>query len=126
MARHWFLTIGGVIGEVESWRPRNCNTEIEYRNSLYNKLEDAFPVPPTKEYGHGRVKADIAFETKVGIELKMNLTSPAKLQRLKGQLDDYARTFGKTIVVLVGKHDRDLVRDLRRAADEYGIGVIEK
>jgi hypothetical protein len=126
MARHLFLTVGAVIQEIESWRPRCCNTEIEYRNSLFEKLEDAFRIAPTKEYGHGRIRADIAFERKLAIELKLDLNTMGKLQRLKGQLDDYAKAFDGTIVVLVGDTERNLVEDLKKKAREYGIQVMKK
>lgn len=127
MGEHFFLTIGGVISEIQSWRPRGCERELDYRDSLFEKLTVSFPrTPPTKEYGHGRVKADIAFGTKIAIELKHDLNTPPKLQRLKGQLDDYAATFNSTIVVLTGDPQRDLVKMLKQAAGKYGIGVYEK
>ena len=126
MARHLFMTTGAVIREIESWRPRKCETEIQYRNSLYDKLEDAFNTPPIKEYGHGRARADIAFKTSIAIELKLDLNTTGKLQRLKGQLDDYAKAFSNTIVVLVGDTDRSLLHDLKKKADEYSISVIKK
>lgn len=126
MARHFFLNIGAVAEEIESWRPRGCTRETEYRDSLYRKLEDAFRTPPTKEYGHGRVRADIAFERKIGIEIKKDLDSPTKLQRLKGQIQDMAKTFDKSVVVVVGDAPKDLLKDLRDTAYEYGVRVIKK
>jgi hypothetical protein len=91
------------------------------------KLTESFPrAPPSPEFGHGRVRADIAFDTKIAIELKHDLDTPPKLQRLKGQLDDYAASFKDTIVVLTGTPQRDLVKLLKQAANKYGIEVIEK
>jgi hypothetical protein len=58
--------------------------------------------------------------------LKHDLDTPPKLQRLKGQLDDYAASFKDTIVVLTGTPQRDLVKLLKQAANKYGIEVIEK
>lgn len=121
-----FLTVGATIEEIGLWRPRGCCSEIDYRNSLFDKLEDAFRIAPTKEYGHGRVRADIAFDRKLAIELKLDLNKTGKLQRLKGQLDDYAKAFDNTIVILVGDTERNLVEDLKKKAWEYGIQVIEK
>jgi len=126
MARHFFMSVANVIGEIESWRPRGCARETDYRDSLYRKLEDAFRTPPTKEYGHGRVRADIAFERKIGIEIKKDLDTPTKLQRLKGQIQDMAKTFDNSIVVVVGEAPRDLLKDLRDTAHEYGVAVIKK
>ncbi len=127
MGEHFFLTASGVLTEIQSWRPRGCERELDFRDSLFDKLTASFPrSPPSKEFGHGRVRADIAFGTKIAIELKHDLDTPPKLQRLKGQLDDYAESFGSTIVVLTGDPQADLVKMLRQAADKYGIDVIEK
>jgi len=127
VARHFFLTVDGVLSEIASWRPRNCVRELDYRNSLYKKLEDAFRTPPTKEYGHARARADIAFDKKIAIELKLDLNTPPKLQRLVGQLDDYSDAFGSTIVVLVGSTDRGLYEDVKKKARDYGnIYVVRK
>jgi hypothetical protein len=128
MGEHFFLTVNGVIGEIRSWRPRGCVRELDYRDSLFEKLTSSFPrTPPSKEFGHGRVKADIAFGTKIAIELKHDLDSPPKLQRLKGQLDDYARNFTNTIVVLTGIPQRDLIKDLKQAAKRFSyVFVVEK
>jgi hypothetical protein len=128
MAEHFFLTVNGVIDEIKSWRPRGCVRELDYRDSLFEKLTTSFPrAPPSKEFGHGRVRADIAFGTKIAIELKHDLDTPPKLQRLKGQLDDYAKSFTNTIVVLTGDPQRDLVKDLNQAAKKFSyVFVVEK
>ena len=127
MAPHFFLTVGSVTKEIGSWRPRNCVTELQYRNNLYVKLEDAFRTPPTKEYGHGRARADIAFEKRIAIELKLDLNSTSKYQRLIGQLDDYSKAFGATIVVLVGDTERGLFEAVKKKARGYGnIYVVRK
>ena len=124
MGKHIFLTTIGVASEIKSWRPRNCHTELEYRNSLLAKLQGAFPIAARKEYGHGRVKADIAFENRIGIELKFNLNSPAKKQRLVGQLNDYRGACKNIIGVLVGKTDPDLYQELSRS--EQDVVLIKK
>jgi len=118
--------VAATIEEINSWRPRGCTKETEYRDSLYTKLQDAFRIPPTKEFGHGMYDADIAFERKLAIELKKDLNSPTKLQRLKGQIEDMSKTFTNSIVVLVGETRKDLLKDLRDTASRYSITVIEK
>lgn len=124
LARHLFLTQAAVAGEIESWRPRNCESELQYRNSLYAKLEDAFRQAPAKEWGHGRARADIAFGNKIAIELKLDFNTTGKLQRLKGQMDDYRKSFSSTIIVLVGQTDRGLYEDLKKSARD--MVVIQK
>ena len=70
--------------------------------------------------------ADIAFERKLAIELKKDLDSPTKLQRLKGQIEDMSKTFANSIIVLVGETRKDLLKDLQGTANRYGIPVVEK
>ena len=121
MAKYTFLTVKNVMKEIKYWRPRNCKTEIQYRNSLFNKIEEAFKIVPVKEYGAGRVRADLAYGKKIAIELKYNFDSTGKYHRLIGQLDDYSREFKNVIVVLVGKTDLGLYKDLKRAAPDIWV-----
>jgi ERCC4-type nuclease len=126
MASYRRVSMKKVVREIEAWRPRRYKRETEYRDKLHQKLEYAFREAPTKEYGHGRVRVDIAFERKIGIEIKKDLTTPTKLQRLKGQIQDMARTFKRSIVVVVGETHRDLMEDLLDTARKYKVTVIKK
>jgi hypothetical protein len=126
LPRHFLLTVAAAVDEINSWRPRGCTKETDYRDSLYDKLQDAFRIPPTKEFGHGVYSADIAFERKLAIELKKDLREPTKLQRLKGQIEDMSKTFTNSIVVLVGETRSDLLKDLRGTANKYNVTVVEK
>src|SRR2546427_4669991 len=86
LATRFFTTLGAVLDEIESWRPHDCFRELDYRDSLHQKLQKVFRKPPVKEYGHGQSRADIAFGTSIAIELKLNLNTTVKLDRLVGQL----------------------------------------
>jgi hypothetical protein len=66
----------------------------------------------TRQYGHGRLRADIVIEEKVASELKYALATKPEYQRLIGQLEDYARWDILLIVVLAGPSDSDLVRQV--------------
>jgi hypothetical protein len=109
------VTPGRVKSLIKSWRPRGCRSEIAYRNSLYRHFEKHFKKPPTKEYGRGRSRVDIAFGRKIAIELKYNLTTTGKRQRLVGQLVDELRgKFGTVFVVVCGDVDKQIFADLNR------------
>ena len=117
VTKYIFTSVSNVVREIRSWRPRECKTEAQYKHSLFRKLSgEVFRDEPIMEYGDGRTRADIAFRKNIGIELKLDLDSTAKFQRLIGQLADYRRVFDNTIVVLVGAHDRGLVKELKSRA----------
>jgi hypothetical protein len=113
-----------VIKVINAWRPRGCKTEIQYRNSLYKKLEATFQQPPVKEYGAGRVRADIAYDNFICIELKFNFRTTGTYHRLIGQLHDYKKAFDNVIIILVGETDPHLFKDLKKAAK--GMVVVKK
>lgn len=126
----------GTVGQaIKRWRPRLCNSEKDYERSLYDYLHRAFPdLQITKQYAKGRVRADIAVEDRVIIEIKHNLDSTAKYQRLLGQLADYKDWNGSCILLITGDSDKNLLKELDRYlrredlhADEDGpITVMQK
>lgn len=125
VAKYFFTSVSNVLTEIRNWRPRGCETESDFKSSLFSKLSGGvFRDEPVREYGFGRVRADIAFGKNIGIELKLDLDSTPKFHRLIGQLGDYQKTFANTIVVLVGESDPNLVKDLRKRA--YPATVVEK
>ncbi len=92
---------GAVVDLIKKWVPGKCNTEKDHENSLYTYLHSELgSVQITKQFGHGRIKADLAVGEKVLLELKHNLDSTAKLQRLIGQPEGY-RELDRTVVVLL-------------------------
>ena len=75
---------------IEKWKPRGCKTEKDFELSLYKFLHDELgDTQITKQYARGRIRADLVVADKVIIELKFNLDSTGKFQRLVGQLTAY-------------------------------------
>lgn len=131
-----FFDSGRMIkGLVEEWKPVGCRTEKAYEKSLYaflhERLED---IQVTKQYAKGRIRADLVVGDEVIIELKNNLNTTAKYQRLVGQISEYKEWDGQILIVLVGSTDPNLRKQLLRyVANDEGntfaterIAVIEK
>ena len=105
---------------INEWRPRACETEKDYQNSLYNFLEEKLPGKNiTKEYGIGRSKVDIAIGKKVFIELKKDIRSTGQFQRLIGQLEIYKNDCDNMLLVVCGKNDNNLMKQLRDKLKTY-------
>lgn len=106
--------VGTVTGLLESWSPVACKREKDFENSLFDHLHAALPnTQVTKQYGFGRTNADIVVAKCVAIEMKHNLDTTGKYQRLLGQLIDYEDWDGRVIVLLTGRNDPELVKRLR-------------
>lgn len=105
---------------INEWKPRACETEKDYQNSLYNFLEEKIPEKQiTKEHGIGRSKVDIAVGKKVFIELKKDIKTTAQLQRLIGQLEIYKEDCDNMLLVVCGKSDKKLIKQLRDKLKTY-------
>lgn len=110
----WLGDSAGVLTSLFSkWHPRNCKNEKDYENSLYSflhkELEDH---QITKQYGKGRFRADLVIDNKLIIEIKYNLSTPSKYQRLLGQLAEYKEWDGRIVLLLVGRTDPNLKKQL--------------
>lgn len=104
-----------VASVIEKWRPESCSTEWEFERSLYIFLHERFTeLQVTKQFASGRIRADIAVEDKIIIELKNNLDTTSKYHRLVGQLESYKNWNGSVFVVLCGRTDRNLFKELKR------------
>jgi hypothetical protein len=114
-------SVRNVIGFVQSWRPRNCESEKEFERSLKKHLEKNLPKSDViSQFAQGRMKGDIVVDDRILIELKADLNSTAKMQRLLGQIDDYESKWkGEVIVVICGDVDRDLLKTLRKKIESY-------
>jgi len=109
---------GRVCEVIESWRPRGCKTEKDYERSLVKKLQNELVNQKIQQqYGSARQKVDIMVHDKVPIEMKKDLNSTAKLDRIKGQLDGYLKVWQGVIVVLCGDTPADLLKDLKKYAE---------
>ncbi len=106
------------------WSPKNCKSEKDYEKSLYTFLhEELGNVQVTKQFSKGRMKADIVVGDEVIWELKHDLDTTAKLQRLVGQqLRTYKEWDGPVIVLLTGTTEpnirKQLARLIRELSDE--------
>ena len=101
-----------VVENIEKWRPKKLESEAKYRDDLLaylrknlNKDDSIWgassKVSIRKETG--RHLADIGINNEVGIELKYNLNSKSKVDRLFGQIDDYLKGYSSMVIVLCGK-----------------------
>jgi len=107
-----------VASAIRRWRPRGCDAEKEYEKSLYEFLHKEPPdIQVTKQFARGRVRADVVVGDKIIIELKNNLDTAAKYQRLMGQLTAYDEWDGQIFVVLTGNTDANLRKQLTQYAE---------
>lgn len=110
---HAWDSVSAVADLIEKWRPRRCKTEKDYENSLYEYLHrELGGVQVTKQFAKGRIRADLAVAERVIIEIKHNLNATAKYQHLIGQLEDYQNWDGYVVIVLIGKADPNLRKQL--------------
>ncbi len=106
--------VGTIITLLKKWKPRQCETEKDYENSLFHYLnKELGEIQITKQYAQGRFKADLVIGKRVIVEMKNNLNSTAKYQRLIGQLTQYSDWDGSIVVILTGDSDINIVKDLK-------------
>lgn len=121
--------LGTVEQLVKQWKPEPAKTEKIYEKSLHKYLKKELPFEKiTAQYGSARIRCDIAVGKEVFIEMKIDLKTPGKRQRLRGQIDDYRREWEKPVlVVLLGDCDEDLLHDLYQSVKESGgVKIVEK
>ena len=116
--------IDNIQKAIKKWNPKNCSTEKEYENSLYDYLHEKFKdYDIKKQYGIAREKVDIVVNDKIAIELKIKFKTTAAYQRLKGQLDTYIKHFDYTIIVLGRSLDKDLFKDLEKHVESINESI---
>ena len=115
-------SLGKVIDLIESWRPRSCETEKEFEKSLMRHLEKNLEKAEIiQQYAAGRLRGDIVVDGKILIEIKQDLDSTGKLQRLLGQIELYnSKWNGQVVVVLCGESKRDLLQVVRDKINALG------
>lgn len=122
MFHAWDAT-GMIEKIIKRWKPGKLKNEKAYEKSLYDflhaKLDD---IQVTKQSAKGRIRADIVVGDKVIVEIKNNLDSTAKYQRLVGQLTEYKSWNGEVIIVLCGKTDRNLRKELDSFLKDFKAG----
>jgi len=100
-----------VLEIIEEWSPKKLPSEAKYRDDLLKLLREELnrddPLGFSEEHSirkeSGRHLADIGIDGKIGIELKYNLNTKSKVDRLFGQIDDYLKGYDSMILVLCGK-----------------------
>ena len=110
-----------VLGIIEDWNPKQLKSEAQYRDELLGllreKLNQSDPLGFSKQHSirkeSGRHLADIGIDGEIGIELKHNLNTKAKVDRLYGQIDDYLKGYDSMIIVLCGKTSEEQLDYLR-------------
>ena len=94
--------------------PGTLKTEAQYEKSLYDFLHDNLEsIQVTKQYARGRIRADIVVNDDVIVEMKNNLDTTGKMQRLVGQLETYKKWDGSIIVLVCGTIESNLRKELK-------------
>lgn len=96
---------------VEDWPAKRCETEAEYERQLADFLRTKLGgfARVRQQQGAGSSRCDIQIDKKVALELKVNLTSTSKLQRLIGQVELYKKeSEAELVIVLIGETRSDL------------------
>ena len=104
-----------VLRIVERWDPKKLTSEAKYRDDLLKLLRTELnkkdPFGMSEKHSirkeSGRHLADIGINNEVGIELKYNLNSKSKVDRLFGQIDDYLKGYSSMVIVLCGKTNEE-------------------
>ena len=137
------------ISIIKNWTPeKQYSDEKGYHDDLIDVIREEINqvnntifgrqnrVSVTKE--NGRSLCDIGINREIGIELKKDLNSKSKVDRLVGQIQGFKKDYQDLIIVLVGKTDKeslegikDRISDLTRNSGfgfnkEPRIRIIEK
>ena len=109
--RFQFDPAGSVKSILATWKPAAYKSEGEYEKDLYAHLHSNFDgVEVTRQFGSSRSRVDLSVGQKVFIELKKDLNSTAKLQRLLGQLELYKKEgWSDGFLIIVGEADKNLL-----------------
>lgn len=118
--------MGKVRKVVDMWNPEGCKTEKEYEISLFRLLEEQLPgIEVIRQYGLGRIKADIAVGGKVFIEIKSNIGTRDRLQRLLGQLTLYAKAKVEYfILIIIGHIENNMKAIIENEIEKYNGGLL--
>jgi hypothetical protein len=120
--RFGFDPSGSVMSALKKWSPKEYKSEGEYEKDLYGFLNENFDgVEVTRQFGSSRSRVDLCVGRKVYIELKKDLDTTGKLQRLLGQLQLYSNEkWENVLLVVVGKADPNLLKQAEDAAAKFG------
>jgi len=113
---------GAIKKLLSGWKPKNCDNEKQYENSLYDYLHSHLEsIQVTKQFSKGRTSADIMVGNAIVIELKHNLKTTAKYQRLLGQIMEYKTWEESIFIVLCGETEPNLRKELTQFLKKEGL-----
>ncbi|MCS3901774.1 hypothetical protein [Methanococcus voltae] len=112
-----------VYREIRNWKPsKRYKSEKGYQEDLFKHLKKNLNNGPftlgntSVRMEAGRNLCDIVVEKNIGIELKKDLTTKAKVDRLLGQVNRYLEEYQEgVIIVLVGNTSESKLEDLKYA-----------
>tara|TARA_B100000886_G_scaffold66812_1_gene41956 strand:- start:784 stop:1281 length:498 start_codon:yes stop_codon:yes gene_type:complete len=127
-----------IIKILKNWKPRGCKSEKQYETKLMSKFKKEFDDLKSEEHkgsrlvlkgqGDGRNIYDIVIDDKYFIELKYNLDSTGKMDRLIGQLDRYLKKINSEdfFLILCGKTEDNLLDRIKEKCEELSINLYIK
>jgi len=108
---------------VEKWSPKNCKTEKDFERSLYDYLHRKLEGKNiTKQHGRGRYRVDLAVDDKLFIELKKDIDTTSKLQRVLGQLEIYSKSLDNLMLVICGEVEKNIYKQLEEKIESFSDG----
>ncbi len=107
---------------IRKWKPGTLKTGESYEHALYEYLHNQLnELPVSRQYAKGRIRASLAVGNKVIIEIKKNLNSTSSYQRLIEQISEYKDGGVNVIILLTGKTDHDIKKQLDQYLEEENI-----
>ncbi len=95
------------------WEPDwSLSEETAYRDDLIEFLDKKLNKAHLIRKEDGRHLADIGIDKKIGIELKLNLSSKKEVDRLIGQVQGYLDDYDAILIALLGKTSPETIRDI--------------
>ena len=127
-----------IIKILKNWKPRGCKSEKQYETKLMSKFKKEFDDLKSEDHrgsrlvlngqGDGRKIYDIVIDDKYFIELKYNLDSTGKMDRLIGQLDRYLEKINNEdfFLILCGKTEDNLLDRIKKKSEDLSINLYVK
>ena len=105
---------------IRAWRPRNCNTKAEYHKSLFEYLgREMIGKKIEQKYQMRQSKIDLAIDKSIFITIRKDLTTPRQLDHLIEKIEKQSKDLYSLFVVLCGRVDEKLAKQLREKARSY-------
>lgn len=124
-------TVETVHDALDEWDPEgHFDNESDFCTDLAEFLREECPdTYVVQEHGIGRGRRDLRVENRdsgaaVAIELKYGLSSPAKMQRLVGQIVQYSPDVRAVFVVLIDSNPNHLAEFEKLAQANFANNVI--